>query len=208
MLHTLIDFSTRCGLSLSSGQARQLFAYAQCVWQKKDFLNLTSAASLQEIVERHLCDGLVAAAHIYRICGQQPSLRLADAGAGCGYIGVTLAVALPQAHVTLLESLEKRCKFMNWALLTAGITNATVKKVRLGQAEACSFDVLTERAMGQLPDIFAMCLSNLRPGGLFVAFQGARPQPVAGKSPWQQVAYSLPCDNHPRYLVLFKKDDE
>lgn len=205
MQKILTNFAAQIGLPLTLAQAEQLTAFAQCVWEKKDFLNLTSAQSFEEILRRHLCDGLVAAAHLQTLCKEMPAPKLADAGAGCGYIGMTVAVALPHAHVTLIESLEKRCKFMNWAALTASISNVSVKNARLGQGTQFSFDALTERAMGQLPDIFDSCMGAVKPGGYFIAFQGAAPQTVK-QAPLTQIPYALPCDNHPRYLVVFKKE--
>ena len=205
MQKILSNFAAQLGLPLTPKQTQKLLAYAQCVWEKKDFLNLTSAQSFQEVLERHICDGLVAAAQLQTLCKELAAPQLADAGAGCGYIGMTVAVALPSAHVMLIESLEKRCKFMNWAALTAGISNISVKNARLGQGTQFDFDVLTERAMGQLPDIFDICTRAVKPGGYFVAFQGVHPQAVA-QAPLKQIPYSLPCDKNPRYLVIFRNN--
>ena len=205
MQKKLINFAQQSGLPLTPAQAEKLLAFATCVWEKKDFLNLTSAQSFEEVIQRHLCDGLAVAAYIQRVCQAVSAPQRADAGAGCGYIGMTVAVALPRAHVTLIESLEKRCKFMNWAALTVGIPNVRIKNARLGQGTLFSFDALTERAMGQLPAIFDSCISAVKPGGYFIAFQGAHPQAV-GQAPVAQIPYTLPCDNQPRYLVVFKKN--
>ncbi len=65
MQNRLTDFAQSLGLPLTATQADTLLKYAQLVLQKKDFLNLTGAADLTEIVNRHLCDGLVCAAKIY-----------------------------------------------------------------------------------------------------------------------------------------------
>lgn len=205
MQKILTDFAAQLGLPLTPKQTQKLLAYAQCVWEKKDFLNLTSAQSFEEVLGRHICDGLVAAAQLQTLCKDMATPQLADAGAGCGYIGMTVAVALPRTHVTLIESLEKRCKFMNWAALTAAIPNITVKNARLGQGTQFTFDALTERAMGQLPAVFAICTGAVKPGGYFMAFQGAQPQTVA-QAPLKQIPYTLPCDKNPRYLVVFKKE--
>ena len=203
MHRILTNFAAQHGLSLTQPQAQKLVDYARRVWEKKDVLNLTSAADFNEVLTRHICDGLMAAAQL----SKYPAVQLADAGAGCGYIGLTLAVALPHTHVTLIESLEKRCKFINWAALNTGISNITVKNVRLGQGTCFAFDALTQRAMGQLPDIFDVCMDAVKPGGIFMAFQGAHPQEVPGEKPTARQLYQLPGDNTPRYLVLFRKHD-
>ena len=214
MQKLLVSFASERGLTLSQAQADALVRYAQLVWEKKDFLNLTSASDLQEVLSRHICDGLTAAAkinamaHIKGISHPQ----VADAGAGAGYIGLTTAIALEQAEVTLIESIEKRCSFMNWAIMQLGLKNAKVKQVRLGQGTKFSVDFVTERAMGQLPDILAICLHAVKPGGVFIAFQGEYPQTqgceAAGGSLLGVERYTLPCDDKKRHLALFEKHDQ
>lgn len=214
MQKRLINFAAERGLTLSAVQADTLVRYAQLVWEKKDFLNLTSASGLEEIISRHICDGLTAAAKINAMAHIKgiPTPQVADAGAGAGYIGLTLAVALEQAQVTLIESIEKRCSFMNWAVLQLGLKNAKIKNVRLGQGTKFAVDFLTERAMGQLPDILAICLCAVKPGGVFIAYQGELPQThacdaaSAGGTLLGVEPYTLPCDDKKRHLALFEKN--
>ena len=208
MPKSLLEFAAQIGLSLTTAQAEQLVKYARCVWEKKDFLNLTSAQTFQEVLARHICDGLLAAKQVEK--EGLATAQLADVGAGCGYIGMTLAIALPHAKVTLIESLEKRCKFMNWAALQDGIPNVHIQQTRLGQGTQFAFDLVTERAMGTLPDIIRICLEAVKAGGLFMAFQGENPQLVQ-LSPTEatlveDVAYQLPQDSKTRHLILFRKN--
>ena len=176
-------------------------------------LNLTSVESLEEIYTRHLADGIVVAAKIAAMCRvkQLEMPDVADVGAGAGYIGFVLAVLLPKAHVTAIESLEKRCAFMNWTVIQTDIKNLRIKKARLGQNTRTVFDFVTERAMGQLPDILAICMNVVKENGVFIAFQGEHPQTQNCKLPAQTVllgveSYSLPCpDNKKRHLALFGK---
>ena len=213
MWQILTDFARQINLPLSEQQAQTLVRYAQCVWQKKDFLNLTSAASLDEILTRHICDGLQGASCVQHLAAQKKlaNFSLIDAGSGAGYIGLTLAVALPNAHVTLVESIEKRCAFMNWAILQLGVKNVHVKNVRLGEKKELQADFVTERAMGQLPDILGICLRAVKPGGYFVAYQGENSPAKAVNAQkhaavfCSDVAYTLPADHKQRHLVLFEK---
>lgn len=208
MPKNLLEFAAQIGLPLTTAQAKQLVAYAQCVWEKKDLLNLTSAQCFEEILSRHICDGLVAAKQVAKLGFY--TAQLADVGAGCGYIGMTLAIALPQAQITLIESLEKRCKFMNWAALQTQTSNVRIKQTRLGQGTNFAFDLVTERAMGTLPDIIHICLNALKAGGIFMAFQGENPQTaqipqIEGKF-IEDYRYQLPQDSRTRHLILFRKD--
>ena len=216
MQNRLINFAQSLGLPLTAAQADTLLKYAELVLQKKDFLNLTGAADLAELVNRHLCDGLVCAAKIYAMAKIKglDTFTAADMGAGAGFIGLTFAVALPHAQVTLVESIEKRCAFMNWAALNANIKNAKIKNARLGQNAKWKFDFVTERAMGQLPDILGVCLAAVKPGGVFIAYQGEHPQadqtdPAKyGAHFWGLEPYVLPVDDgKKRHLALFAKND-
>lgn len=216
MWQILTDFAHQINLPLSEMQAQTLVRYAQLVWQKKDFLNLTSAASLDEILTRHICDGLQGASCVQQMAAQQKleTFSLIDAGSGAGYIGLTIAAALPGTQVTLVESIEKRCAFMNWAILQLGLKNVQVKNVRLGEKKDLQADFVTERAMGQLPNILGICLSAVRPGGVFIAYQGetsqrANAEPEKYQAHFaQETVYTLPEDTRTRYLVCFAKDEK
>ncbi len=214
MWQILTDFAHQINLPLGEQQAQTLVQYAQLVWQKKDFLNLTSAADLREVLTRHICDGLQGASCVQQLAVQKKlaNFSLIDAGSGAGYIGLTIAAALPGTQVTLVESIEKRCAFMNWAILQLGLKNVQVKNVRLGEKKDLQADFVTERAMGQLPDILGICLSAVKPGGVFIAYQGetsqrANVEPEKYQARFtQETVYTLPADTRMRYLVCFTKD--
>lgn len=211
MRKTLIDFSASLGLPLSDSAAQTLAGYAELVWEKKDFLNLTSVRGKEEIFTRHLCDGLAAAALCAEQMQRKENFTAADLGAGAGYIGLTIATALPRVHVTLVECLEKRCSFLNWAVLKLGLKNVRIQCLRLGQKDGGSFDFVTERAMGKINDILPLAISCLQPGGMFAPYQsdpaeadaallkrlGLRTEPAR--------PYILPGESKTRYLAVFRK---
>ncbi|MBR4355223.1 MAG: 16S rRNA (guanine(527)-N(7))-methyltransferase RsmG [Elusimicrobiaceae bacterium] len=211
MSKKLLDFAARIGLTLQPNQADALCQYAQLVWQKKNLLNLTSAADLEEVILRHICDGLQGASQACQFYPRE-TYSIMDAGAGAGYIGLTMAIALPQAQITLVESIEKRCAFMNWVLLKLGLKNARIKNLRLGEQKELQADLVTERAMGQLPDILGICAGAVKPGGIFMAYQGEKSQAATVSTEKyhlkfiQEISYSLPADTKTRHLAFFKKN--
>ena len=211
MWQTVSKFTQSVSLPLTPVQVQTLADYAQLVWQKKDMLNLTSVSGLEEILRRHICDGLQGAAWAQSWAKHhaRDTFDVIDAGSGAGYIGLTWAVALPQARVTLVESLEKRCAFLNWTVLKLNLKNISVKNIRLGEQKDLQTDVLTERAMGQLPDILPICLQAVKPGGVFVAYQGETVPPVDaakyGAVQGTVQKYTLPSDEKARQLVCFEK---
>lgn len=174
-----------------------LGTYVDLVWMKKDEMNLTSVLSKEEIWGRHIADGLFCAGIVKKLGGAEKSII--DLGAGAGYIGLSLAAALPEAKITLLESLQKRCAFMQWAALKMGLKNVTILNKRAVKGERGDFDFATERAMGKLEDIKSICLSYVKPGGIFLPFQSGTAE--AGVT---AEAYTLPYDGKERFLAVIE----
>ena len=108
--------------------------------------------------------------------------RLADVGAGAGFPGLVLAAALPETRVDLIESIGRKCEFIERAIAAARLENARVVNARseewaLEPAPARgreSYDVVTARAVGRLATLAELASPLLRDGGLLVAWKGRR----------------------------------
>ncbi len=104
--------------------------------------------------------------------------RVADLGAGAGFPGLVLAVALPKARVDLVESVGRKCEFMRGAIVAAGIDNAEVVNERSETLAAGggreSYDVVTARAVGRLSTLAELASPLLEPNGVLVAWKGRR----------------------------------
>jgi 16S rRNA (guanine527-N7)-methyltransferase len=104
--------------------------------------------------------------------------RIADVGSGAGFPGLALAVALPQARVDLIESIGRKCAFVERAIEAAGIGNARVLCARSEELAAAagreSYDVVTARAVGRLSTLAELASPLLRDGGTLVAWKGRR----------------------------------
>jgi 16S rRNA (guanine527-N7)-methyltransferase len=104
--------------------------------------------------------------------------RIADVGAGAGFPGLALAVALPAARVDLIESIGRKCEFMRRAVEAAEITNATVRDKRSEDWAASegreAYDVVTARAVGRLSTLAELASPLLKPKGALIAWKGRR----------------------------------
>ncbi|HEX6781075.1 MAG TPA: 16S rRNA (guanine(527)-N(7))-methyltransferase RsmG [Solirubrobacterales bacterium] len=104
--------------------------------------------------------------------------RIADVGAGAGFPGLVLAVALPGARVDLVESVGRKCEFMRRAIEVAGIGNANVLATRsevLASADGReAYDAVTARAVGRLSTLAELASPLLKPNGALVAWKGRR----------------------------------
>jgi 16S rRNA (guanine527-N7)-methyltransferase len=104
--------------------------------------------------------------------------RIADVGAGAGFPGLVLAVALPDAQVDLIESVGRKTAFITRAAEAASIPNATAVNARAedvarGEARE-SYDIITSRAVGRLSTLAELASPLLRENGLLVAWKGKR----------------------------------
>ena len=102
--------------------------------------------------------------------------RIADLGAGAGFPGLALAVALPPARVALVESAGRKCAFMERAIEVAGIANAGVVCARAEEWRGGlrAHDLATARALAPLAVIAEYAAPLLAVGGALVAWKGAR----------------------------------
>ncbi len=104
--------------------------------------------------------------------------RIADIGSGAGFPGLVLAIALPESRVDLIESVGRKCEFIQRAIDTAGIPNATVVNARseeIGAGERRdSYDAVTARAVGRLSTLAELASPLLKENGVLVAWKGKR----------------------------------
>jgi 16S rRNA (guanine527-N7)-methyltransferase len=104
--------------------------------------------------------------------------RIADVGAGGGFPGLALAVALRRARVDLVESVGRKCDFMRGAIAAADIANATVLNLRSEELAAGGggevYDAVTARAVGRLSTLAELASPLLKPNGVLVAWKGKR----------------------------------
>jgi 16S rRNA (guanine527-N7)-methyltransferase len=104
--------------------------------------------------------------------------RIADVGAGAGFPGLALAVALPDAQIDLIESVGRKCEFMRRAIEAAEITNARVLSSRSEDVAAAdgreAYEAVTARAVGRLSTLAELASPLLKPNGVLVAWKGKR----------------------------------
>lgn len=123
-------------------------------------------------VDVHLADSMVA----LEVPEVRAARRIADLGAGAGVPGLVLALALPAAEVSLVESVGKKCEFIGRAAEVLGVTNARAVHAR---AEAWpegigAHDLVTARALAPLTALVEYAAPLLEEGGVLCAWKGVR----------------------------------
>jgi 16S rRNA (guanine527-N7)-methyltransferase len=120
----------------------------------------------------HLADSLAA----LEVEDVRSARDVADLGAGAGFPGLALAVALPEAIVALVESQRRKCEFVSRTVAAAGISNARIVCARAEDwpEGVGSSDVVTARALARQPVVLEYAAPLLRLGGVLVDWRGRR----------------------------------
>jgi 16S rRNA (guanine527-N7)-methyltransferase len=132
----------------------------------------TAARGEERAVDVHVADSLVA----LELEVVRSATTIADLGAGAGFPGLALAIALPASQLRLVESQRRKCAFMNDVLAELGVGNARVVCERAEEwSEGLGrHDVVTARAVGAQPVVLEYAAPLLRLGGTLVDWRGKR----------------------------------
>lgn len=160
------DLATRYSLSSASeAQLRSLLEYVAGSPQAP-----TTLRDPEAILADHLADSLVAL--------ELPEVRrahdIADIGAGAGFPGLPLAMALPAGSVTLIDSSSRKCAFIASAIRLCGVENARAVHARAEEWPdgLGAVDLVTARALASPGVVAEYAAPLLRVGGLVLAWRG------------------------------------
>jgi 16S rRNA (guanine527-N7)-methyltransferase len=128
----------------------------------------TSVHDPHQALDVHLADSLAGLA----VPALRAAHRVADLGSGAGLPGLPLALALPRAHVVLVESQRRKCGFLQRAIAALRLTNAEVVCARVEELPQADFDAVTARALAALPVLCEYAAPLLVEGGVLVAWKG------------------------------------
>jgi 16S rRNA (guanine527-N7)-methyltransferase len=141
-------------------------AYAGILATRGVAHGLIGPREVPRLWDRHLLNCAVVAELIEPRRG-----TLLDLGSGAGLPGLVLAMVLPGTGVTLLEPMERRCRFLTECVAELGLANVSVLR---GRAEDVTIrtDVVTARAVAALPRLAELAMGVVRPGGMVLAIKG------------------------------------
>jgi 16S rRNA (guanine527-N7)-methyltransferase len=132
----------------------------------------TAVREPERAVDVHVADSLVA----LELEPVRAATAIADLGAGAGFPGLPLAVALPACEVRLLESSARKCEFLRDAASQLGLLNVRVACARAEEWEEgrLAHDVVLARAVAAQPVVLEYAAPLLREGGILVDWRGRR----------------------------------
>ena len=190
-------FQERTGAT--DAQMADLEVFRERLVEANTVMNLVGPDSLPDFWNRHAWDSAQLLAHA-------PDARTwADLGAGAGFPGVVLAVMLkgrPGAHVWLIDSLGKRCRFLQ-SVVDALDLPATVLNGR-AEAQAVTCDIVTARAVAPMDKLLGYAQPYFERGaqGLFLKGEKAESELIEARKSWHFEAELAPSHSDPRGRIV------
>ncbi|EJK9413917.1 16S rRNA (guanine(527)-N(7))-methyltransferase RsmG [Salmonella enterica] len=205
MLNKLSRLLADAGISLTDHQKTLLVAYVDMLHKWNKAYNLTSVRDPNEMLVRHILDSIVVAPYLQ---GQ----RFIDVGTGPGLPGIPLAIVLPDAHFTLLDSLGKRVRFLRQVQHELKLENITPVQSRVeAYPSEPPFDGVISRAFASLNDMVSWCHHLPGEKGRFYALKGQLPGDEIASLPDNFSVESVEKSRVPqlegeRHLVIIKSN--
>ena len=166
------------GIVLNDTQRSQFDKYFEILVEWNGFMNLTGITEYEEVLVKHFLDSLAVGKYSEKFAGN-PELSIIDVGTGAGFPGLPLKIAYPQTKVVLLDSLNKRVKFLDEVITQLGLTGITAVHARAeeGARNAAyreQFDISVSRAVANLSTLVEYCLPFVKVGGWFVPYKSGK----------------------------------
>jgi len=163
----------RLGLRLPEGSAEHFNAYFEFLDERSKLMNLTAISGREDTARLHFLD----CAALLGFCGFE-NKRVIDVGSGAGFPGLPLKIAVPDMHLSLLDSQKKRVDFLESLCAHLGYSDVTCLWARAEEAPPElreSFDIALSRAVARLNVLAELCLPFVKVGGVFLAMKGPDP---------------------------------
>ena len=160
------------GVYLSDAQCETFMLYMRLLAEYNKKMNLTAITDEKNVIIKHFIDSLSAVPLISGRGGE-----IIDVGSGAGFPGIPIAIALPDAGVTLLDATQKKVDFLHEAVRLLGLKRVTCIRARAEEAGRFidmreQYGAAVARAVAPLDILAEYCLPFVIPGGFFYALKG------------------------------------
>lgn len=170
------------GFEPSAKQLDCLNKFYEMLVEKNKVMNLTGITEYDEVVVKHFADSLLinkvreSSAKLDKVLNLET--RVIDMGTGAGFPGMPMAIMYSNIKFTLMDSLNKRIKFLDEVATELGLNNVNLIHARAEELARKSehrevYDMAVSRAVAKTPTLSEYCLPFVKKGGLFVPYKSS-----------------------------------
>ena len=190
-------------IDVTEQQQQQLLQYLDLLERWNNTYNLTAIRDKETMLSRHILESLSLIPHL-------KGSQFIDVGTGAGLPGIPLAIAMPEAQFTLLDSLNKRMRFLTQVLHELHLANVTLACSRIEDFQpTAQYDGILSRAFRNLPELLHLTKALMQPQTIQYALKGeSYSEEIAALSPAYSVvsvdSLQVPGQAQPTHLVQIK----
>lgn len=210
----LIEGAKEFNVELDEFQVSQFMRYKDILEEWNQKFNLTAIKDEKEVIIKHFIDSLSIIPYIQGI-----ESSLIDVGTGAGFPGIPIKIVCDKLKINLLDSLEKRVKFLDNVISVLNLKDIYTEHARAEDYGNNpnfreSFDIVTARAVANLPVLLEYCLPLVKTGGIFIAMKGdnlekmsdsGRALKLLGGEVEKVHELILPFSDNKRNIIIIKK---
>ena len=212
-LNKFIEEVNKLNIHLSENQLNQLEEYYNLLIDYNEKVNLTRITEKEDVYLKHFYDSLT----LIKAIDLTKGLTMCDVGTGAGFPGIVLKICFPNLKVTLVETLQKRVKFLYLVKEKLNLKDLFICKERaeiFAINNRNKYDLVTSRAMARLNILNEMCIPLLKVNGYFIPMKGSIEGELEEASNSIKelnaklenvVSFTLPVEESIRNLVVIKK---
>ena len=218
----LESHSEEISVPLSAEEIRAFQVYASMLKEKNKVMNLTAVDDDKGIAMKHFIDSLTLCPYIREEEEKKKSskaLTFVDVGTGAGFPGLPVKISCPELSVTLMDSLEKRLKFLDEVITALDLKECNTVHSRAEDAGRNKkfrekYDIVTARAVAKLSVLAEYCLPLVKVGGVFLAMkahseeeeaEGAKAIALLGGTIEKTDTFKLPGTDMERTIIVVRK---
>lgn len=171
-INEFIEELKKIGISIDNDKLNKLEKYYELLINYNEKMNLTGITKKEEVYLKHFFDSLT----LCRVIDMNKYNTLCDVGTGAGFPGLVLKIVFPHLKITLIDSLNKRIKFLNEVINLLNLKdietiNARIEEYAIMNRE--KYDIVTSRAVAPLNILSEYCLPIVKINGYFIAMKGS-----------------------------------
>ena len=201
----------KININITSEMLEKLDLYYKMLVSYNEKVNLTAILDEKDVYLKHFYDSLTLIKAVYL----NKNLKLCDVGTGAGFPGIVLKIVFPTLSVTLVDSLEKRVKFLNDVIEKLELTDITAVHSRIEDLKTVEeYDLVVSRAVAKTSTILELSSQLPKVDGLVVLMKANVSEELKeAKSAIEKLSYKLenivnfklPVEESERNLVVLKK---